>query len=49
MQAEWRVDRGLAFPSEQAVAEGAAVCEYPRVELDVVEDAAVVEKSGRWR
>ena len=38
-----RVDRRFAAPGEEVVAQGAAVGEDPGVELDVVEDAAVVE------
>ena len=37
-----RIDRGLAFPFEEVVSEGSAVCEHPGVELELVQDVAEV-------
>src|SRR3954447_2974471 len=41
-RARWRLDRGFAVPGEEVFAEGAAVGEHPGVELDLVQDVAVV-------
>jgi hypothetical protein len=38
----WRLDGGFAVPGEEVLAEGAAVGEHPGVELDLVQDVAVV-------